>query len=102
MKFTKFPGLQNYLTAHRKIWSALLAVGIGLGACSFTPAYLRGQAAESASILGRVTDSSGAPIPDATVTLTGPALLVPKLTTSTDADGNYKFLDLPAPGVFVA
>ena len=102
MKITKFPGLQNYLTAHREIWSALLVVGIGLGACSFTPAYLRGQAAESASILGRVTDSSGAPIPSATVTLTGPALLVPKLTTTTDADGNYKFLDLPAPGVFVA
>jgi hypothetical protein len=102
MKFTRLPGLQNYLTAHRGIWNALLVVGIGLGASLFTPAYLWGQAAESASIVGQVTDTSGAPVAGALVSLTGPALLVPKLTTTTDADGNYKFLDLPAPGVFVA
>lgn len=55
---------------------------------------------ENASIIGVVTDTSGAVIPNATVTLTSPALQVPSLTASTDADGSYKFVTLPAPGTY--
>jgi len=61
-----------------------------------------GQAAESGSIVGTVVDPSGTAIPDVKVTLTSPALQVPQLTTVTDAEGSYKFVNLPAPGVYRA
>jgi hypothetical protein len=64
------------------------------------PAIVRGQAAASASITGRVTDQTGAPVPGAVVSVTSPALQVPSVTVSTDQDGNYQVLDLPAPGVY--
>ena len=63
---------------------------------------LWGQAAESASIVGTVVDSSGTAMPNVKVTLTSPALQVAQLTTVTDAEGSYKFIDLPAPGVYRA
>ena len=55
---------------------------------------------ENASIIGVVTDNSGAVIPNATVTITSPALQVAQLTAKTDAEGNYRFVVLPAPGVY--
>src|SRR5579864_2195780 len=61
-----------------------------------------GQAAESGSIVGTVVDSSGTAMPDVKVTLTSPALQVPQLTTVSDAGGSYKFINLPAPGVYRA
>jgi hypothetical protein len=61
-----------------------------------------GQSAESGSIVGTVVDSSGTAMPEVKVTLTSPALQVPQLTTVTDAAGSYKFVNLPAPGVYRA
>ena len=55
---------------------------------------------ENASIIGVVSDNSGAVIPNATITITSPALQVARLTAKTDAGGNYKFIELPAPGVY--
>ena len=52
------------------------------------------QNVASASIQGKVTDESGAAIPGATITVTGPALQVPHTAVS-DADGTYRVLDLP-------
>jgi hypothetical protein len=66
------------------------------------PASLWAQAATAASITGRVVDDSGAAMPGVTVRVTSPALQVPEVTTTTDAQGNYRLVDLPAPGVFRA
>jgi hypothetical protein len=83
---------QSMLTAH------LLAAFL---MCLFLGApNVWGQAAESGGIVGTVVDSSGTPMPDVKVTLTSPALQVPQLTTTTDATGSYKFVNLPAPGIY--
>jgi len=53
------------------------------------------QNLSSSSIDGVVTDQSTAALPGVTVTATSPALQVPQLTTVTDGQGQYRFLDLP-------
>ena len=47
----------------------------------------------STSLRGTVTDTNGASIPDATVTITSEAIGV-SLTTKTDRDGAYQFLEV--------
>jgi hypothetical protein len=68
----------------------------------FRAPAMRGQSAESGSIVGTVVDSSGTAMAEVKVTLTSPALQVPQLTTVTDVGGSYKFINLPAPGVYRA
>jgi hypothetical protein len=48
------------------------------------------------TIHGTVKDESGGAVPGVTVTLSSPALQVGQLTVVTDADGNYRFGELPA------
>jgi Carboxypeptidase regulatory-like domain len=55
---------------------------------------------QTAGIVGVITDSGGAVIPNATITITSPALQVHQLSTRSDSQGNYKVVDLPAPGVY--
>src|SRR6202012_643309 len=88
------------LTHRASPWKKWIVISAQLLLLASIPKLARGQAAESASIQGRVTDNSGAPLPGATITVTGPALQVPQVTTISDSDGNYKILDLPAPGVY--
>lgn len=79
----------------------LVVVMVGIVAAVVAPMTVWAQAqGANASVLGVVTDSSGAVIPHVTVTITSPALQVGTLTTTTDAEGNYKFVVLPAPGVY--
>src|SRR5256885_3281769 len=76
-------------------WSALrraTAAVVLVLACAASDAAAQNVA--SASIQGKVTDESGAGIPGATITVTGPALQVPHTTVS-DADGTYRVVDLP-------
>ena len=54
------------------------------------------QTSSTGNIEGTVTDTNGAVVPNATVTVNGPNLLRPQTTTS-DSDGNYRFLQVP-PG----
>jgi len=54
-----------------------------------------GQSLNTASIRGRVFDPSGAAVAGATVTATSPALLVPHVETQSDANGDFKFTELP-------
>ena len=76
----------------------VMAVLVGTGSKSTT---VWAQAmGDYANIIGVVSDPSGAVIPGATVTLTSPALQVPKMTTKTDSSGSYRFVLLPAPGVY--
>src|SRR6185295_14846080 len=52
-----------------------------------------------ASIIGQVTDESGAVLPGVTVTATSPALQVPQITAVTNEVGEYRLAPLPI-GVF--
>jgi hypothetical protein len=78
----------------------ILAVMLVVAGAGLMSAALRAQAqGANASIMGVVTDKTGAVLPNATVTITSPALQVSQLTAKTDANGNYKFVILPAPGL---
>jgi hypothetical protein len=64
------------------------------------PTIVQAQAASAASITGRITDDTGAPVQDAVVSVTSPALQVSAVTAVTDQEGNYQVLNLPAPGLY--
>lgn len=66
---------------------------------ALSPALAAAQSAMSSTIHGTVTDQSGGAIPGVTVTLTSPALQVPQVVAVTDAEGLYRFVELPA-GVY--
>ena len=55
-----------------------------------------GQSVSSGTIHGVVRDQSGGVLPGVTATLTSPALQVRELVQVTDAEGQYRFVDLPA------
>ena len=79
----------------------LLALTAGIVSVMLVPTTMWAQAGgENASIIGVVTDQTGNVIQNATVTITSPALQVPQLIAKTDVGGNYKFVVLPAPGVY--
>jgi hypothetical protein len=54
------------------------------------------QSVSSGTIHGVIRDQSGGVLPGVTATLTSPALQVRELTQVTDAEGQYRFVDLPA------
>jgi len=56
------------------------------------------QTTTTGTVEGTVTDTNGAVVPNTTVTLSGGGLLRPQTTTS-DADGVYRFLQVP-PGKY--
>jgi len=64
----------------------VLAVGV-------TP--LLAQTAGKANIRGRLTDESGAALPGVNVTASSPALIVAHETAVSDAEGVYRFSELP-------
>lgn len=70
----------------------LIVVMVGLVASAASPAAGQGT---SASIIGQVTDASGAVLPGVTVTATSPALQVPQVTTVTNQVGEYRLAPLP-------
>ncbi len=78
----------------RRHWSIILLIGISMMCSSFSPAE-----EFRASIIGQVSDPSGAPVPGATVT----AVMKDThqtYTTKSDGAGVYN-LDFISPGVFV-
>jgi hypothetical protein len=54
------------------------------------------QSVASGAIHGTIKDDTGGTLPGVTATLTSPSLQVPQLTTATDPQGDYRFVDLPA------
>src|SRR5213594_603666 len=52
------------------------------------------------NIIGKAGDETGGVLPGVLVTATSRALQVPSVTTVTDAEGNYRLRDLPAPGMY--
>ena len=75
-----------------------LFTGLFLATVLVTPPGLRAQSSSTGALTGRLTDSSGAAVPNATVTLTS-ADTAQARTTMTEADGTYKFGLLP-PGKY--
>ena len=67
----------------------LLILLAGIGAAS-------AQSVSSGTIHGTVRDESGGVLPGVTATLTSPALQVREVVQVTDAEGAYRFVDLPA------
>ena len=65
-----------------------------------TPGVMLAQSVQNGSISGTVTDPTGAGVPNATVTATSPALQVPSVNGQTAADGTYRLINLPTPGVY--
>ena len=53
------------------------------------------ESMQNGTILGTVTDASGAVLAGATVEISSPAIQSEKLTNTTGADGSYRFPDLP-------
>ena len=54
------------------------------------------QSVASATIHGSVKDNTGGALPGVTVTLTSAALQVKEMVNTTGAEGDYRFVDLPA------
>jgi hypothetical protein len=71
----------------------VVALAIGLFICAH-PARA-GQAQTTGSIVGRITDESGAVLPGVAVTATSPALQLPQVTDVSDAQGDYRLTPLP-------
>ncbi len=70
----------------------LVALLVSLVTIAGSPAAGQGS---GASILGQVTDQSGAVLPGVTVTATSPALQVPQVTAVTNDVGEYRLSPLP-------
>src|SRR5262245_27049941 len=64
------------------------------GCLAFVPAFARAQG-QDASIVGQVTDDSGAVLPGVTVTAVSPALQVAEVTAITNERGEYRLSPLP-------
>lgn len=67
-----------------------------------TPGYItaRAQALATASLTGRVADSTGLAIPGARVVVKGSALQIQQVSSEAGSDGVYTIVDLPAPGTY--
>jgi carboxypeptidase family protein len=78
----------------------LIVIGCVFGLiCALTgPFTVRAQVSTTGKITGAVSDSSGAAVPNATVSVKSAALLAPR-STQTAGDGSYLF-DLLPPGTY--
>src|SRR4029077_10334887 len=83
---------------HRKSVHVRLIWGLGAVLLSLllrAPAASAQGAAASGVISGTLTDESGAALPGVTATLTSPALQVRQVVVVSDAQGTYRFGELP-------
>ncbi|MGH9688021.1 MAG: TonB-dependent receptor [Candidatus Acidiferrales bacterium] len=78
----------------RKLTLFFVAFAVALLALCAPPALAQNQGATTGNLAGTVADSSGATVPDAMVTITGPQ---GSKTLSTTSDGRFNFRDL-VPG----
>src|SRR5215471_9369871 len=75
-------------------------VGLGVVMCALIlPPRAVAQQAAAQGIAGVVKDASGAVLPGVTVEAASPALIERVRTVTTDAQGEYKIVDL-RPGVY--
>ncbi|PYQ83543.1 MAG: hypothetical protein DMG03_13335 [Acidobacteria bacterium] len=65
-----------------RVRPSTIIAGLGVVIMGLAPSLAAGQSAQSASLVGRVADESGAAMPGVTVTLKSPALQVSQLTSN--------------------
>ncbi len=82
----------NCRTLQCRHWFLSIAVCLVLLAVSSVAIAAQGT---TASIIGRVTDESGAVLPGVTISATSPALQLPAVVDVTDASGEYRLTPLP-------
>jgi len=87
--------VQVNVSSRRRHIGWIIAAASVLCAIVWAEPAFAGQGTAPASIIGRVTDGSGAVLPGVTVTATGPALQVPQVVSVTDAQGEYRLTPLP-------
>lgn len=80
---------------------SLFVIGLLFCLFAFIPSALFAQSASTGQVVGTVTDSSGAAIAAATVTLTDRATNIPRVV-STNENGRYIFVDVPSGNYNVA
>src|SRR5262245_28612752 len=83
------------MSLKRGMFGGLVVVGLRL----LLPNVLAAQTVTSATIAGTTKDTTGAVLPGVTVEASSPALIEKSRTAVTDAQGNYKILDL-RPGQY--
>ena len=83
------------MSQKRGIFGGLVVVGLLL----LLPGVLAAQSVTSATIAGTTKDTTGAVLPGVTVEASSPALIEKTRSAVTDAQGNYKILDL-RPGQY--
>jgi hypothetical protein len=76
-----------------RVWAPLLVITLLISLGTAAPAHA--QFANTASVEGNVTDESMAALPGVTVTLSSPALQLGQVTDVTNAEGHYRFTQLP-------
>jgi len=76
-----------------RVWAPLVVIALLISLGTAAPAHA--QFANTASVEGNVTDESMAALPGVTVTLSSPALQLGQVTDVTNAEGNYRFTQLP-------
>jgi hypothetical protein len=84
--------MRNRRSSPCRVRSALVVVVAVLVTLYSSLAAAQGA---GASIIGQVTDQSGAILPGVTVTVTSPALQVPQMTAVTNEVGEYRLAPLP-------
>ena len=77
------------------VWGLALVLALALGVTAGVPSAWA-QGVSSSTIHGTVADESGATLPGVTVTLSSPQLQAKARATVTEADGTYRFTELPA------
>jgi hypothetical protein len=84
-----------------RVHSRLLPnVGVLMVGLSVLASLASAQSGGSSAVInGHIQDESGGTLPGVTATLTSPALQVRQIVTVSDADGNYRFGELPV-GVY--
>ncbi len=84
------------MAAHGRQWRIFGTAFLFLFFFLLTVITAHAQSVSSGTINGTVRDQSGAVLPGVTATLSSPALQVRELVQVTDAEGAYRFVDLPA------
>src|SRR4029450_5987541 len=75
---------------------SLLRVTAGILLLAWWPASAPAQSVTTSAIAGVVKDTTGSVLPGVTVEASSPALIEKARTAVTDAEGNYKIVDLRA------
>src|ERR1700751_3456258 len=83
------------MSMHRRMLTRFVA----MAALSLLPYVASAQSTTSGAIAGTVKDPTGAVLPGVTVEASSPALIEKTRSVVTDAQGNYKIVDL-RPGTY--